>query len=511
MLLNIKKYNKYNNKIETMTLSAGNVTRMVASYSYDDIGRLVSLKRSGNAGIVNYAYNIRNWLKEAKSDRFCQNLLYENTGAYPCFNGNISRMQWQTSKDNVLRGYDFAYDGLNRLEESTYSEGAGMSQNKNRYSENILSYSPNGSIERLQRYGKKNNGTFGLIDDLMYSYNGNQIKAISDKAGSLLYDGSFDFKDGANADVEYFYDTNGALIKDLNKGISNIEYDVLGNLKCITFSNGFKTKYVYDAVGNKLRTTHESAVTNTTDYVGNFIFENGKLDKYLFDGGYCSFDNNQNPTFHYYEKDHLGSVRMVVNENGTIEPSHTFGVVEYVKEFDSYFNQVVSYPVFGKNNTELEEQINIVEQQSIDMKRIIVNGWLMISMGVFYSCASHKYTKETLNLHAVQVDLSMEQGVKRQIEYYEEGVVYAFSFRSGGVLLILQGPLMKTPIDDFKPSTSLKDKHLIEKGMDKKGLKWRRDTYSSFRVCYFNVIPTEERKFDRILNGIKFKATMCEW
>lgn len=275
-------------KIETMTLKVGNVTRAVSSYSYDDIGRLVSVKRSGNAGIVKYDYNIRNWLKETKSDRFSQNLWYESTGAYPCFNGNISRMQWQTSKDNVLRGYDFAYDG------------------------------------------------------------------------------SFDFKDGVDADVEYFYDTNGALIKDLNKGISNIEYDVLGNLKCITFSNGFKTKYVYDAAGNKLRTTHESAVTNTTDYVGNFVFEDGKLSKYLFDGGYCSFDNNQNPTFHYYEKDHLGSIRMVVNENGTIEPSHTFGVVGYVKEFDSYFNQVVSYPVFGKNNTELEEQINIVEQQAID-------------------------------------------------------------------------------------------------------------------------------------------------
>ena len=114
---------------------------------------------------------------------------------------------------------------------------------------------------------------------MTYSYNGNQIKAISDKAGSLLYDGSFDFKDGADVDVEYFY----------------------------------------DAAGNKLRTTHESVVTNTTDYIGNFIFEDGKLDKYLFDGGYCSFDNNQNPTFHYYEKDHLGSIRMVVNENGTIE------------------------------------------------------------------------------------------------------------------------------------------------------------------------------------------------
>jgi hypothetical protein len=281
-------------KIETMTLKVENVTRAVSSYSYDDIGRLVSVKRSGNAGIVKYDYNIRNWLKETKSDRFSQNLWYESTGAYPCFNGNISRMQWQTSKDNVLRVYDFAYDGLNRLEESTYAEGADMSQNKNRYSENILSYSPNGSIERLQRYGKKNNGTFGLIDDLMYSYNGNQIKAISDKAGSLLYDGSFDFKDGANADVEYFYDANGALVKDLNKGISNIEYDVLGNL--------YGHAYFYE----------------------------------------------------------------LKQKNPSIEPSHTFGVVGYVKEFDPYFNQVVSYPVFGKNNTELEEQINIVEQQAID-------------------------------------------------------------------------------------------------------------------------------------------------
>ena len=315
----VNDYNEYNNKIKTMTLSAGNVTRMVASYSYDDIGRLISVKRSGNAGIVKYDYNIRNWLKETKSDRFKQNLYYESTKENPSFNGNISRMQWQSSKDNVLRGYDFIYDGLNRLEESAYGEGADLSQSKSHYSEHVLSYSPNGSIERLQRYGKKNNGTFGLIDDLTYAYNGNQIKSISDKAGSLLYDGSFDFKDGADADVEYFYDANGALVKDLNKGICNIEYDVLGNLKCITFNNGFKTKYVYDAAGNKLRTTHESAVTNTTDYIGNFIFEDGKLSKFLFDGGYCSFDNSQNPTFHYYEKDHLGSIRMVVNENGTIE------------------------------------------------------------------------------------------------------------------------------------------------------------------------------------------------
>ena len=313
------QYNQYNDKIESITLNAGKGDKEVAFYSYDDIGRLVSVKRSGNAGTVTNEYNIRNWLVSTSSDRFMESLKYESGSETPCYNGNISRMQWQNTYDNVLRGYDFEYDGLNRLIASAYAEGTDMSQNKDRYSEYIPQYSPNGSIERLQRYGKKNNGTFGLIDDLTYLYNGNQIQSISDKAGSLLYDGSFDFKDGANEGTEYFYNANGALTKDLNKGISKIEYDVLDNLSSITFNNGFKTKYIYDAGGNKLRTIHEALTTNTTDYIGDFIFEDGKLSKYQFEGGYCSFDSNLAPTYHYYEKDHLGSIRMVVNENGTVE------------------------------------------------------------------------------------------------------------------------------------------------------------------------------------------------
>lgn len=313
------QYNQYNDKIESITLNAGKGDKEVAFYSYDDIGRLVSVKRSGNAGTVTNEYNIRNWLVSISSDRFMESLKYESGSETPCYNGNISRMQWQNTYDNVLRGYDFEYDGLNRLIASAYAEGTDMSQNKDRYSEYIPQYSPNGSIERLQRYGKKNNGTFGLIDDLTYLYNGNQIQSISDKAGSLLYDGSFDFKDGASESTEYFYNANGALTKDLNKGISKIEYDVLDNLSCITFNNGFKTKYVYDAGGSKLKTIHEALTTNTTDYIGDFIFEDGKLSKYQFEGGYCSFDSHLNPTYHYYEKDHLGSIRMVVNENGTIE------------------------------------------------------------------------------------------------------------------------------------------------------------------------------------------------
>ena len=435
-------YNKHNDKIETMTLKVGNVTRTVSSYSYDDIGRLVSVKRSGNAGIVKYDYNIRNWLKETKSDRFKQNLLYENTGAYPCFNGNISRMQWQTSKDNVLRGYDFAYDGLNRLEESTYSEGADMSQNKNRYSENILSYSPNGSIERLQRYGKKNNGTFGLIDDLTYSYNGNQIQAISDKAGSLLYDGSFDFKDGANASTEYFYDANGALIKDLNKGISNIEYDILGNLKCITFSNGFKTKYIYDAAGNKLRTTHESVVANTTDYIGNFVLEDGKLSKYLFDGGYCSFDNNQNPSFHYYEKDHLGSVRMVVNENGTIEQVNHYYPFGGVYGDLSYNSETQRNKYIGKEFDHMhgldwyDHGARMYDAAKVSWDRVDRLGEKYTQLSPYLYCASNPVV--FLDADGCKVSLSGDSvNVERFVNLLNEGVgqqVFRFDHSSRTIL-----------------------------------------------------------------------------
>ncbi len=55
----------------------------------------------------------------------------------------------------------------------------------------------------------------------------------------------------------------------------------------------------------------------------NLILKNGKPDRYLFNGGYCSYPANpvasSRPTFHYYTKDHLGNNRTVVNENGTLE------------------------------------------------------------------------------------------------------------------------------------------------------------------------------------------------
>ncbi len=48
----------------------------------------------------------------------------------------------------------------------------------------------------------------------------------------------------------------------------------------------------------------------------------------------------------------------------SFNPNHTYGVIQYVKEMDPEWGPLV-YPIFGKNNYKLEEQIKIVEEQAI--------------------------------------------------------------------------------------------------------------------------------------------------
>ena len=171
-----------------------------------------------------------------------------------------------------------------------------------------------------------NNGTYGPVDDLDITLNGNRLYSIADKAAPVSYDGAFAFKDNtvSGTGAEYRYDGNGNLVSDANKGIAKIEYDNMNQPRRIQFTNGNVTEYVYTSTGEKLRTIHRTAAGNTlpvdsTDYIGNFILRNGKADKYLFGGGYCTFTTAGQPVYHYYTRDHLGNNRAVVNENGTLE------------------------------------------------------------------------------------------------------------------------------------------------------------------------------------------------
>ena len=72
-------------------------------------------------------------------------------------------------------------------------------------------------LTSLDRYGKQSSSTYGKIDDLTCSYDGNHLTAISDNAPIPTISGSFDFKDEASTTAEYLYDENG-LRPDVTKG-----------------------------------------------------------------------------------------------------------------------------------------------------------------------------------------------------------------------------------------------------------------------------------------------------
>ena len=104
-----------------------------------------------------------------------------------------------------------------------------------------------------------NDKSYGLIDDLSVEYNGNQRVSVEDESDAkLTCSGAFDFVDGVTRSKEYTYNGNGALTKDLNKGITSITYDLLGNPLKVTMKDGNNIEYVYAADGTRLKATHNT-------------------------------------------------------------------------------------------------------------------------------------------------------------------------------------------------------------------------------------------------------------
>ena len=291
---------------------------------YDDLGRLQSKSLHGSA--VNkqtYAYNIRNWLTGVSGSKFTQNLYYNTGNGVVKYNGSISSMTWKSGNESTVRGYKFTYDGLDRMLNATYGETASISTNANRFSENVTGYDKNGNIKGLQRYGQLSSTSYGLIDNLTLTLNGNQLSCVEDAVSTAAYGTNTAFVNGASAAGEYAYDVNGNLTKDLNKGITDIQYNVLNLPSTVSFSDGSTITYTYGADGTKLRTVHKiGSTTTTTDYCGNVIYENGTQKLLLTEEGYINLTGTQQ--YHYYLKDHQGNNRVVINQSGTVEETNHY-------------------------------------------------------------------------------------------------------------------------------------------------------------------------------------------
>ena len=311
------------NRISKVQHTFGGTTITLYDALYDDFGRLMTKSLHGSTtNRLTYTYNLRGWLTEITGTRFTQNMYY-NTGVGTAkYNGSISSMTWKAGNESTVRGYKFTYDGLDRLQNAIYGESANINANTNRFSEKVTVYDKNGNMLALQRYGQTSASAYGLIDNLKITLNGNQLKSVNDAITTMAYNNSFEFKNGANATTEYMYDANGNLTKDLNKNITDIQYNFLNLPDTVTFSDGSTISYLYSADGVKLRTIHKiGSTTTTTYYCNNVVYENGVQKLLLTEEGYLSLNDSK---YHYYLKDHQGNNRVVINQNGNVEETNHY-------------------------------------------------------------------------------------------------------------------------------------------------------------------------------------------
>jgi RHS repeat-associated protein len=362
-----------------------------------DVGQQTMVNASGETVPVNptvalnsldYTYNIRGWLKginwdysqsgftqsqvnTANNKWFGMDLSYDWGFSTNQFNGNIAGQRWATAGagTDAERAYGYAYDPANRLLKADFNQnfGSGSSANWSTTDPNSslnidfsvtmgsmgsndgTAYDANGNILQMQQKGLLVN-TSQLIDNLAYTYNTNSNKlqnvidanntattTLGDFRTSQTYLNLLGGTKAATA-VDYTYDNNGNLTKDLNKDIghlttSGITYNHLNLPYQVTVAaatgvggNKGTITYIYDATGNKLQkivSENISGSTNpkvtTTDYINGYVYENNTLQFFGQEEGrvrrkYSTTFSKYVYSFDYFIKDHLGNTRMVLTD-----------------------------------------------------------------------------------------------------------------------------------------------------------------------------------------------------
>lgn len=382
--------NEYSKRCDLLTSKSvslehgGEIKTSKVNYIYDAVNRLSQIVRPEKVGTVTYEYDVHGWPIKIEMGSFKENLFYADGDGTPCFNGNISSMKWTNANYEGNRCYKFQYDQLNRLSKALYNEEKGSSDALG-YFDEYLCYDKNGNIVSLERHGKKQDGSYGVIDELSIELSGNQLSSITDASDKLVYEGAMDFATSTDGISKFKYNSSGSLVEDTGRGITMIEYDHFNNPIRIQFANGNVIKYIYSAEGKKLRSIYYTAMPNivvrqgeihdlcsaevqvcdSVDYLldGKLILKNSRVSKYLFGEGYAEafqdfvciakpippfeiWDDGSSDTsadwksyeelmkqwraaneynankdefsFRYYNKDHIGNIREVVDENGEV-------------------------------------------------------------------------------------------------------------------------------------------------------------------------------------------------
>lgn len=306
----------------------GNDEVLLSHYLYNELGEVTDIvHHSRNEGNT-YLYkttlksSIQGWTDEITyrfSDNqttiFQEKLDYQKSngqGNAQKYSGLITSQRWKHYDTSPEQLYNYTYDIPKRLTGGLYRSKPGATWvNNGLYTETNISYSPNGNITGLLRYTDKS-GAASNIDALSYTYSGNRLTAVVDNATTHKAEG---FNDGNTTATDYQYNGNGFLTSDANKGITAITYTAQNLPQQISFGSN-TIKYTYDAGGTLMTQVYQGTggfPNKTVQFVGELVFENGSLTDINHELGRVLANNSFK--YQYYLTDHLGSTRVVLQED----------------------------------------------------------------------------------------------------------------------------------------------------------------------------------------------------
>lgn len=342
----------------------------VSTLYYNDLGQLSKKILGNNLQRVDYSYNMRGWLTNINDpydvvndnngkDLFAMELLYNdyissvNSSVDKQYNGNITAIQW-TSKNSSQamerQAYGFTYDGINRIKAANYAKGVMVSANdgfynsltaSNNYKVSGINYDKNGNITSLRR-----NDPTGTIDNIIYTYNtySNQLKKTLE-VGNLSY-GFKSNTNAMNATTQYTYNANGNMLTDMNKSITDVDYNHLNLPTKVTLSSN-NVQYIYGASGTKYKKTTSDG-NGTKYYFSNFEYDKNMVLDYIHTRvGRIRVKSSY--AYDYYLKDHLSNTRVVFSVDGTLQQvSNYYPFGMRFSNSNEISNQTTEYLYNGK-------------------------------------------------------------------------------------------------------------------------------------------------------------------
>ena len=152
----------------------------------------------------------------------------------------------------------------------------------------------------------------------------------------------------------YSYDSNGNLLEDERRGLS-FGYNGLGLLETVRGTGGsLQSRYRWLADGTKLG-VRDGSGEDGYDYAGSFVYRvsggERELEGVLWEGGVIRLDSTGAQAARYFIRDHLGSVRVVV-ENGVVVERNDYYPFGARHEREDYVESDNRYKFNGK-----EEQL----------------------------------------------------------------------------------------------------------------------------------------------------------